>query len=102
MADIKHANKEYKDVPSSESKRRVSGVIKVLFNEFINLFHFLLNLSSGVPLDNQLAKDICEEAWRERIRFIESSFQYKKNSPSDKKTRAGFISEFRKESYLKE
>ena len=67
MADLNHANDDYKASRPSQilkSEKHVKNLIKVLTNDFVNSFdtdidnNKLFNLSSGVPVEASIAEDI--------------------------------------------
>ena len=67
MSDVNHANDEYKATHPSQilkSGKYVTDLVEVLRNDFVNPFDSnidkdkLLNLSSGIPVNNDLAEDI--------------------------------------------
>ena len=67
MSDVNHANDEYKATRPSQvlkSEKYVTDLVEVLTNYFVNSFDSnidkdkLLNLSSGIPVNDDLAEDI--------------------------------------------
>ena len=67
MSDVNHANDEYKATRPSQilkSEKYVTDLVEVLRNDFVNPFDSnidkdkLLNLSSGIPVNDDLAEDI--------------------------------------------
>ena len=67
MSEVNHANDEYKATRPSQvlkSEKYVTDLVEVLRNDFVNPFdsnidkNKLLNLSSGIPVNDDLAKDI--------------------------------------------
>ena len=69
MADINHANDEYKATRPSQilkSEKYVTDLVEILKNDFVNPFNSnidkdkLHNLSSGIPVNDDLAEDILQ------------------------------------------
>ena len=67
MSDVNHANVEYKATRPSQifkSEKYVIDLVEVLRNDFMNPFDSnidkdkLLNLSSGIPVNDDFAEDI--------------------------------------------